>query len=60
MCGEERFAPHTTGHATGFAVCNMCGEERFAFHTTGHVTVLGIWASGGLAAFVARVGICGV
>ena len=22
-CGEERFASHTTGHATGFAVCNM-------------------------------------
>jgi len=43
----------------GFAVCNMCGEEQFASHTTGHATVLGIWASGGLAAFVARVGICG-
>ena len=47
-CGEERFASHTTGHATGFAVCNMCGEERFASHTTGHATVLWIWTSGGL------------
>jgi len=31
MCGEERFASHSTGHATGFAICNMCGEERAAF-----------------------------
>ena len=47
MCGKDRFASHTTGHATGFAVCNSCVGRNDFPHTTGHATVLWIWSSGG-------------
>ena len=47
MCGKERFASHTTGHATGFAVCNLHvwgGTICLSYHRTCDCFVdLDIW-----------------